>query len=308
MSETRSPPGSGCRTVLTAGGISSLELFVPLETFTEQRWSEDAPPPCTKEVRASFLFLLSRGHDATVSAQTATEKGPRLSARTTHQTAPLLSLARISSWTESGPLPLNSSELVRLTRRMSASPAAEQLRYFQGGGRTQHGLIHVSEDRPCCSSRHPDHRQSPSADWFVHHGLLTSRCSIRPAPDVVHFREPHWIRTSWRDSHRTSPHQILYTALRDVGHLSRQVPPLLTRRHGLLKSGGKVDHMVSHLDYQSGSAPPRCLVTARAAVCQHFHLVFHSLPRLAVCAYWMPSKIPAHLFYQGLASNSGLCH
>ena len=75
-----------------------------------------------------------------------------------------LSLARISSWTESGPLPLNSSELVRLTRRMSASPAADGLRYIQGGGRTQDGLIHVSEDRRCCSSRHPDHRRSPTAD------------------------------------------------------------------------------------------------------------------------------------------------
>ena len=63
---------------------------------------------------------------------------------------------------------LNSSELVRLTRRMPASPAADGLRYFQGGGRTQDWLIHVSEDRRCCSSRHPDHRRSPTADKFLH--------------------------------------------------------------------------------------------------------------------------------------------
>ena len=92
--------------------------------------------------QASFSAVTTRARCNSLSTNGSRE-GLRVRARTTHQTAPLLALAQIPSWTESGPLSSNSSELVRLTRRMSASPAADGLRSFQGGGRPQDGLIHV---------------------------------------------------------------------------------------------------------------------------------------------------------------------
>ena len=64
----------------------------------------------------------------TVSAQTATERETKSRCKNNLQKkTSLLSSARVSSWTESGPIPFSNSKLVRLTRRMSASTAADGL-------------------------------------------------------------------------------------------------------------------------------------------------------------------------------------
>ena len=90
---------------------------------------------------------------------------------------------------------------LRLTERMSVSPAADGLWSSQGVGRTQNGPVHVLENRRCCCSRHPHHRQSPSADKFLYPQALDFHMFYSSCACMLHqFHALHWIRTSWRET------------------------------------------------------------------------------------------------------------